>query len=448
MKKRVLALLFALLLLCGCADQVQPASVIQPVTFYYRTAQTDYDSEDGVIRAEVQDLGDGSFTDLQIFAKYFEGPVSRDLVSPISQDTKLAAVRRNGSRLDLYLIQDVNSPAELDHTLTYACLVKTGLALEGVNKVRIIINSPSGSDESDTIYTDNSFLLYDNGDAPNTTGITLYYADESGRFLLPEKRTVPQMSDEELASYVLKLLCSPPQSGGMQSPLPPGTALMENPIVRNGVCTVDFYPEFCENAPVGEQAQALAILSVVNTLCKLESINQVQIYVSGWQVEPGYDSDYRYLDLSAPWTSDSSVIGPVREELGEFAGVLCLPGQRENLLHRLTVRARAKGGISREEALLQLLAERTAQNGFSAPFSDSPSILSVTMVQGVCTVKLGAGSLPVEGRERALSVKSIAATLCSLPEVASVMIYEDGKSVSEEPLFSQESWFLESQSGE
>ena len=445
MMKRTLILLAALLLLCGCAGPEPSVILIQPVTFYYRTAQPDFSAKDGVIRAEIRDLGNGSFSDSEIFSKYLEGPVSPDLISPVSQDTKLEKVVRVGSRLDVYLIRDVNSPAELDHTLTDACLAKTGLALDGIGKVRIFVHSQGGAKLSDVVYTGSSFLFFDNGETPDTLEVTLYYADESGRFLLPEKRTVSQMRDEDLATYVLGLLCSEPLSGGMKSPFPPGTALMETVKVENGICSVDFYPE---DTPEQEQAQMLAVLSVVNTLCKLDSINQVQIYISGRQVMPGEAREYQYLDLSAPWTADNSVIGPVREELGEFSAVLCLPGlQPDVYLHRLTVRARARGGVSREEALLQMLFERTAQNGLGVPVTDTASIVSVSTKNGVCTVDLGANSLPGDEPARSTAIRSIAASLASLPELDAVLITENGSPVSPEPIRPQSDWFRESGDG-
>lgn len=449
MKKKFTILLAALLLLCGCVKPEEPVKMIQPVTFYYKTANTDFYSEDGVIRAEVQDLGEGSFTDLQIINKYFEGPVSEDLVSPISPDISISNVFRSGSRLNITLKQDVNPPAELDHTLTYACLVKTGLALDGILEVRLYIKSPGGQKISDKVYTAGNFLLYDNVEKLNTVDVTLYYADDSGTLLVPEKRTLPLMSDKKLVTEVLKQLCSTPQTASIQPSLQPGTVLTEDIKLKDGVCTVDFIhpdedydrPDAADGAVRQEQAQRLQIMSVVNTLCKLDCVSQVQIYVYGSQVEPGEDSAYQFLDLSEPWTADSSVIGPIREELGEFAGTICLPGQRDGLLHRQIVRARATGGMSREEALLQMLFARTNQNGLSVPFSDTPSIVSLSMDDAVCTVSLGTGTLPLEESRRTLAIRSIAATLASLPEVGSVQILENEVSVTDGPIQPQEDWF-------
>ncbi|MBR3076771.1 MAG: GerMN domain-containing protein [Oscillospiraceae bacterium] len=437
MKKICLLLLVLALLLSACAHEEDTAPMVQPVSFYYRTAQTDFAAADGVIRAEQRDLGAGAYSDLELFRLYFEGPRDRDLVFPASQDTELTGVSRSGGTLELRLTRSAHSPAEFDHAVTYACLAMTGLGLEGVRKVRIRVSTRGGVVVDDLLLTENDLLFFDSGAAPQSTEITLYYTDENGVFLLPEKRTVPLMAPEALPQYVLELLLSPPMSGGMRSALPPGTAVLDLS-VENGVCTVDFNGDFYANRPEGEQAELLTVLSVVNTLCELENVSQVQIYAEGRKLSP-----YVRLDLSQPWFLDGAVIGPVREELGEFAGTLCLPGQQDGLLHRISVRARARGAASREEALMQALFARSAQNGLSAPLAGAPAPLSVSTAEGVCTVDLAAGTLPEESWPRELALRSIAATLCSLPELRSVRILENGTPVGRAPLIPAESWFCQ-----
>ena len=281
--------------------------------------------------------------------------------------------------------------------------------------------------------------LYDNGEDPEQNQeVTLYYADESGSFLLTEKRTVPMMKPEELqqnAQYVLELLLSAPQSGGMRMALPTGTAILDDVSVENGICSVDFNEDFFTNRPEGEQAEQLTILSVVNTLCELNGINQVQIYSQGRKLTP-----YVWLSLSEPWLMDTSVVGPIREELGEFAGTLCLPGKSDDLLHRLTVRTRARGNATQEEALLMALLARSSQNGLRSPFSSVSAPLSVATANHVCTVRLAENTLPADPQDRELAIRSITATLSSLPEIKSVVVLE-GSSASTAPLTPSEDWF-------
>ena len=135
------------------------------------------------------------------------------------------------------------------------------------------------------------------------------------------------------------------------------------------------------------------------------------------------------------------MVGPVREELNEFAAQLCLPGQLDNLLHRLTVRCRARGGASREEALLTALYSRSAQNGLSNPLSGLPASFTVSTERGLCRVELALNSLPLEEGPRQLALRCIVASLCSLPDVEGVMISENGTPLSPEPWSPDPVWF-------
>lgn len=438
--KKMLCLFLATVLLLGlyaCGTREEPAAMVQPVTFYYRTAQTDFSAEDGVIRAEVIDLGaENRCTDEELFRDYyFMGPRSKDLVAPFSPDTTLERVNRSGGTLEIWLTRNAYSPAEFDHALTYACLAKTALALEGVHKVRIKVKSPGNTLLDDVMLTQSDILLYDNGAAQKDLEVTLYFADEDGKFLLTEKRTIPRIAQKDLPEYVLReCLLAGPKSAGLRSPLPPGTDVYLAS-VESGICSVNFNRDFFDNRVMDEQAEQLAVLSVVNTLCELEDVNQVQIYVEGLTLDR-----YVCLDLSSPWLLDSAPVGPVREELGEFAGVLCLPGQNDRLLHRLTVRARARGGASREEALLQALFARSSQNGLSAPFSGADTPL-VSTENGICTVSLKDGTLGEE-KDQEPALRSIAATLLSsLPELRSVCVKlgEETLLLQSNPM--EESWF-------
>ena len=437
--KRMLLLLLALVLLlaaCGKTDVMEAPT--QPVSFYYRTTDTDFSSENGVIRAEIRDLGTESYSDLELFTLYFKGPQSADLVAPFSQDTELTDVRRWGGTLELQLTRSANSPKEFDHSLTYACLAKTGLALDGINKVRIIVRSIGGALIDDVLLSEGDILLFDSGEAQqNAQDVTLYFANESGNLLLTETRSVPIMGQQELAQHLLELLLDEPQSGGMHTPLPPGTGILDVS-VEDGVCSVDFNADFYENRPASEQAQQVTILSVVNTLCELDGIDRVQFYSQGTRLD-----SYGCLSLTEPWMMDTTPVGPIREELGEFAATLYLPGKSDGLLHRLTVRARARGSATREEMLLMQLFARAPQNGLAAPFFGLPTPLSVSTSRRVCTVVLENGSLPTDLTERELAIRSVAVTLTMLSEVDQVVLLEGSNVVLDDKLPLDESWFCE-----
>ena len=437
--KRILPLLLTLLLLlptlsaCGASEEAAAAPMAHPVNFYYRTVKTDFTAEDGVIRAELRDLNPG-LSLKELFEIYFEGPEQDDLTKPFSNDCSLDNAYRSGDRLELRLTRSAFSPAAFDHTLTYACLARTGLDLDGITAVHIYVKTPGGAKADEITLTESSLLLYDKGLAQENTELVLYYADENGDFLVPEKRTLPYSDQKNLPDTVLDLLASAPQSAGLRSALPAGARHLDVS-VENGLCTVDFNEDFFTNRPADEQSELLAVLSVVNSLCELNGIDRVQLYVAGNEVPV-----YRYLDLSEPWIPDQAAVGPVRQELGEFPGALCLP-DRSGLLHRMTIRARARGSASREAVLLLALFDRTERNGMTDLFSNVRTPVSIRTENGICTVELPKNTLPYEEPAREIAIRSITATLTTLPEVLSVALSEDGVPVSETPLVPEESWF-------
>lgn len=440
MKKALCALLVLSLLLalslCACTRRESGSPMTQPVTFYYRTAKTDFSVPDGVIRGELRDLKQESFTDEELFRFYFENPpLSSELVSPISADLSLSGVSRRGSTLELRLVRAAPSPSEFNAALTDACLVKTGLALEGISKVRIIVRRPSGAKLEDKEFTENEILLYDNGEIPENMEVTLYYADENYTLLRPEKRSIPLLSQEALRDYLLQLLLEAPENSGMRSPLPVGTVI-QGTSLENGVCRVYLNDDYYANLPADEQAQQLAALSIVNTLCELEGISQVQIHAAGWA--PGEGAA---LDLSGSWSPDLGPVGPVRKELGEFSGTLCLPGPEDPRLRRLLVRVRARGGESREEALLRTLFSRTAQNGLAAPLSGLPEPLSVSTAGRLCRVELAPGTLPEAPEQREQLLRVLTATLCSLPDIDSVEFRQEDALLTDPPMSPAPDWF-------
>lgn len=436
----ILLLSAALLLFSGCGDRDAPgAPMTHPVSFYYRTAVTDFAAEDGVIRAELRDLNPG-LSLKELFEIYFQGPEREDLTAPFAKDCSLSDVYRSGNRLEIRLTRSALSTAAFDHSLSYACIARTGLALEGVASVHIYVRTPGGAKADEITLTESSLLLYDGGLTGENTELTLYFSDETGELLVSEKRSLPLTDSRELPELVLDLLEQAPQSVGLRSALPPGARHLDVN-VENGLCTVDFNADFFTNRPESEQGELLTLLSVVNSLCELKEVDRVKLFVAGSEL-----SQYRWLDLSEPWIRDSTVVGPIRQELGEFAAVLCLPDPG-GALHRVTIRCRARGGDTRETALLQALFTRTERNGLTAPFADRPVPLSVRTERGVCTVELAANTLPAEEPARSRAIRSVSATLAAMPEIRTVVLLEGGQRIDDRLLVPEPSWFCTDAAG-
>lgn len=440
--KRLTALLLALLLLVGCApEREQTPAAVQPVTFFYRTVEVEFSDESGLIRSETRDLGEGSYTMTDVFALYFKGPASNALVSPIPSGTKLLGAELSAGELTIRLEEDAPVQSGVDRSVFLACLVKTGLALEGVRRVRIRSSSPGEKLIPDQVFSNEDILLYDNGETPKTTTLTLFFSDADRRYLVAEERTVPYLEEEEQPDYVIRALLKGPQTAGLVSLLPAGTSLLDIN-VKDETCKVDFSPEFYANRPTDERGGQLVLLSITNTLCELPEISRVEFYVEGIRLDT-----YQTLDLSEPFTADSSVIGPIRIELNEYEGILCLPGQSDAVLHRLAVRVRQRVNVSLEEAILTALHARSAQNGLRNPTAAIPAPLSVSVQGRLAVVELAQGCLDgLDPADRTEVLRCMAATLVESTAVKRVRFESEGAALTDALMTPSPDWFAVSDS--
>ena len=437
MRKYLLLLPVVLLLaLLGCrTDAKKNAEPVQPFLFYYRATKTSFDDENGLIRPETRDLGTKTYSDQELFRLYLQGPVTASLSSPFPKDADVISVERSGNQISLTLRQPYETMTGIKSSIADVCLARTALQLEGIRKVRIRVESSGGKLLRDRLFTESDLLLFDNGEFSQSTELLLYFADQSNEFLLMEKRTVPLAQTEDLPRLVVEQLLLGPQSAGMQKTLPEGTVFWDLN-VENGICSVDFNSDFYRNRPTDERAEQLTILSVVNSLCELDEISQVQFYVEGRRLE-----QYTYLDLSAPFSPDSTAFGPVREEMNEFSADLCLPDPKTNALHTQAVRIRIRGAAAREEVLISTLLDRPAMNGTVNPLSGAPAPTDIQLAGGLCVVSFKDTSFLSEDEAvRTGQIRSLIATLCSLPEINRVQITAAGELVGiGSP---DESWFI------
>lgn len=423
-KRRLLAaaLALALLLSAGCAQkQSQQTAAVQPFDFYYRTAQTGYKGDSGVIAAQTRELGEQMPELPELFALYLQGPDDDALVLPFPQDTELVSAVCTEGVLTLRLSGGYGTLTGINASIADACITRTMLQLSGVNRVCIMAVSATGAVLRQTTLSEEDLLLADDSADVSNLEILLYFTDEDSRYLLAEKRTIPHMDADRLPQYLVEQLLAGPQTAGMYPTIPEGVSLLDIN-VENGVCAVDFTADFLANRPESELQERTTLLSVVNTLTELDTISEVQFYVEGRKQET-----YLYLDISGGFVYDAGAVGPVRPDLNELDATIYLPEASSAKLHAIPLRVKPASSQSAEQAVLQALLTYPSGNGVSNPFSDALQVLSVEVNHGRCTVDLsdaypGAGSYSAECGQ----MRAITATLAALEGVRSVQILVNG----------------------
>lgn len=163
MKKRIILLLLALTLLCGCgADRQKKADT---VSFYYPRASILYGAEDGVIAAEEQDVAPNVRPLEWLLEDYLSGPDTADFRSPFPEGTALLELRQEKKHLTVTLSDAFFALEGFDLTLACASLARTCFSLTGTTE--LTLRSADG-EQRITLDTD-SFVFFDDGDTIDMT---------------------------------------------------------------------------------------------------------------------------------------------------------------------------------------------------------------------------------------------------------------------------------------
>lgn len=131
--------------------------------------------------------------------------------------------------------------------------------------------------------------------------VTLYFADQSGDYLVAEKREIALVPG--LAKATIQELIEGPKTKGLNRTIPEGSKLL-GINVENGLCTVNFNKQFKTNHWGGSTGEILTVYSLVDTLTQFDKINKVEILVNGQKL----DTLAGHMDLTAPVTRNSQII--------------------------------------------------------------------------------------------------------------------------------------------
>ena len=213
------------------------------------------------------------------------------LAGPEAEELELTALAPTGTRVLSWSLEDGVANVELsaayaelvgvDLTLADACITLTLAQLPGVEGVRITVNGGGLSyRERRTIYP-GDVLFSGAEEAPMEVTAALYFRREGGDSLGFEWRRFRLAEGSIPAKEVLTALIAGPEDKGLL-PLLPGDLTVRSAWVEEGTCTADLSAQLLD---LPESERALAISSIVETLCSLDTVDQVQLLIEGKPVE-------------------------------------------------------------------------------------------------------------------------------------------------------------------
>ena len=205
-----------------------------------------------------------------------------DYFSPIYGDLEIASFDFKEGTITVDFNSEYENLTVTSEALLRAAVVKTLMQVKGVNSVSFTVDQkPLLDDKGAEIgsMTDDSFVYdYGRGQSQTEKGVlTLYYATEDGNNLKAIDRTVHYSNAIPMEQVVMNYLAESPERDGLMSAIPEGTKVL-SVVINENTCYVTMDSGFL-NLPEGELRE-VAIYSIVNSLCELDSVTKVQIIVN------------------------------------------------------------------------------------------------------------------------------------------------------------------------
>lgn len=296
--KRLLCILFTIFLLAGCAKN--PAAP-QTIELYFLNSN----STKMVLEERAVEKTSSTEELLLVTANaLISGPSGADLKAVIHPDTQIIDITLSKNTVTVNMSKEFDLGSDIEKLWSRYTLINTLCSIEGVNKTKILVEgqeivSISTGKALDALGKEDIII-----DAPpaenNYKTITLYFADETATYLKPETRTLALKSNETEEYIVVSEIINGPANDKLFKTVSSDVKI-RSVETREGVCFVNLSQDFVAKNTGGSAKESFAIFSIVNSLCRLESVDKVQFLIEGQKVEA-----LGQWVFSEPFTEDKS----------------------------------------------------------------------------------------------------------------------------------------------
>lgn len=147
----ILATLFSLTA-CGQSEKIN-------MVFYFRTAETTFDTNKGIIASENRTIQ--SRDEQSILNEYLKGPKDENLHSPFPEDISLEDYISGLRRTTLVLSEHISQLSDHELTIACACIAKTVFDLTDTRSVEIKSAAGLVGGMQSIILMRNDLIIYD-----------------------------------------------------------------------------------------------------------------------------------------------------------------------------------------------------------------------------------------------------------------------------------------------
>ncbi len=297
MKRRIVTLLLAALLLCtaaGCGEK-NAADGTENTSAYLRLycpaelgeknkSAGGGDAVNGIPISWKRVRGDdrGRQQQAQYIMELLLGDCTdKDFICPVPKGTAVNSCTVTGGTVSVDLSREYEQLVGVERTIADYCITLSLMQLDGIYAVRLTVNGLLPEGRTNGVYTSAEVLLTSPEDIVRTVKVTLYFPTGSGT-LTGEERRLTVYEGETVAQAVVKALAERPMDSyaGSEQLLPEGFAVLDTK-VEDGTCYLNLAGSVTALLPEDSIDQERMIQGLVDSLCSLEDVSQVQLMVDG-----------------------------------------------------------------------------------------------------------------------------------------------------------------------
>ncbi len=274
--KKLLALFMCLTLLSGCT----PSSKVHVKLYFASRDRQEILEEERAVSPK------DSILETAIRA-LLDGPGKPGRARVIPKDTVLLGIKMRGTVAEINLSAPFDSGTDADRLLSRYTVIYTACAVPEVQKVKLLVEGKALTSLRtgsllEALGASDLTLSAPGGGTQSL--LTLYFADESFRHLLPEIRQITLKEGQTEAEAVVEETLKGPTASHLRPTVSPDFPVLSAE-VRAGVCFVNVSRAFLEENSKVPGRESLAIYSFVNALCTLPQITEVRFLCEGETAE-------------------------------------------------------------------------------------------------------------------------------------------------------------------
>lgn len=257
------------------------------------------------------------------------------------------------------------------------------------------------------------------------TAYNLYFANHEKNNLVVEQRNINADDLDEIAECVVTELLKGPSSNTNCAVIPSSTKLLDLDII-SGIATVNFNKAYFPTGDDSATIELLARYSLVNTLCDIDGINKVKIFIDGVEL-----TNSSGVPVGALGKEDILLNSSTSENAKEETVVLYFPDKDAVNLVRHTRKVALIDNSVEKTVVLELVKGPENDNCISTIPADT-KVLSVETKDGICFVNLSSQFVTKhsDGSVAELfTVYSIVNSLTEIEGIDMVQFLVEGKKV-------------------